>query len=182
MKPCRPAALFYHGPPETSQSIRGRFNRTRHRSPEYLFGLEVQRAMMTNGVGVITQAFDLDALYHRFVPTLPISDDLKQQLYALPRDNAVHRLTLLNMIASDINTLHLYFLRTAFLWFRYGSSLSRRQWSRRTVLQGQSTLYRLRYTTAAQRDCPAGGCSPLSFNWRVNESNFTARGSPKLCP
>lgn len=106
-----PGSIVFHGSPKPAAQL--------STSPEYLFGLEVQRAMMTNGVSVIVQAFDLDALYHRFVPTLPISDDLKQQLYALARDNDMHRSALQKMIVGDIYTFRLYFLGVRF----YGSDM-----------------------------------------------------------
>lgn len=66
--------------------------------------------MATNGVSVVTQAVDLEALYRRFVPTLPVSENVKQQLYSQTRGNTVEHLALLKDIAADINTLHLYFL------------------------------------------------------------------------
>src|SRR5262245_28003283 len=49
-------------------------------SPEHWFGLQVERAMRTNGYSIITQAFDVDAFYKRFVPTLPASEETKARL------------------------------------------------------------------------------------------------------
>lgn len=101
-----PGSIVYHGTPKPTNDLA-----TGSISPEYLFGLKIQQAMTTNaGVCVITQAVDLDALYHRFVPTLPVSDDVKQREYALPNVNAVWRLVLLKDIASEVITHRLYFL------------------------------------------------------------------------
>ena len=46
-------------------------------SPEYLLGLSIQNAWPTNGQEVIVQAFDVGALFNRFVPTLPVPDDAR---------------------------------------------------------------------------------------------------------
>ena len=105
-----PGSLVFHGTPKPVNQAVGLDSTSGVTSPEYLFGLKIQQAMATNGVSIVTQAVDLEALYRRFVPTLPVSDNIKQQLYAMPRDNAVWRLTLLKDIASEIITLHLDFL------------------------------------------------------------------------
>ena len=105
-----PGSLVFHGTPKPAGPSAGLDSASSRTSPEYSFGLKVEQATMTNDVSIITNAFDLDALYHRFVPTLPVSDNVKQQLYAKPRVDAAWRLAQLNGIVSDIKTMHLYFL------------------------------------------------------------------------
>src|SRR5215469_15653156 len=72
-------SLVFHGSPKATNQPTELSPALVPTSPEYLFGLKVQQAMATNGLSVITQAFDLEALYRRFVPTLPVSDNIKQQ-------------------------------------------------------------------------------------------------------
>jgi len=84
-------------------------------SPEHWFGLQVERAMRTNGYSIITQAFDVDAFYKRFVPTLPVSDEIKQRLLAAPQQNAALRKQILDDVVGDIAGLHIRFLGTRML-------------------------------------------------------------------
>lgn len=105
-----PGSIVFHGAPKPANQSAGLDSAATPTSPEYLFGLKVEQATKTNDVSIINNAFDLDALYNRFVPTLPVSDNVKQQLYAKPHENAVWRLTLLKDIVSDVTTMHLYFL------------------------------------------------------------------------
>jgi len=56
-------------------------------SPEFRFGLRLEEALKTNNLGIITSAFDFDAYTHRYVPSLPVADGIKEKLYALPRNN-----------------------------------------------------------------------------------------------
>src|ERR1051325_4241942 len=49
-------------------------------SPEHLFGVGVELAMRTNGYTVLTRAFDVDAFFRRFVPRLPVSEEIRQSL------------------------------------------------------------------------------------------------------
>ena len=84
-------------------------------SPEHLFGLQTEQAMKTNGYWFITRAFDLDALYKRFVPTLPASDETKQRLFAAPQQNAEWRKQLLGEVVGGITGLRIRFLGTRVL-------------------------------------------------------------------
>src|SRR5262245_9836019 len=85
-------------------------------SPEHWFGSQVERAMRTNGYSIITQAFDVDAFYKRFVPTLPASDEIKQRLFAAPQQNAELRKQILDQVVGDVAGLHIRFLGTRMLW------------------------------------------------------------------
>lgn len=105
-----PGSIVFHGSPKPANQSAVLDSPATPTSPEYLLGLKVEQASWTNNVSIITNSFDLDALYRRFVPTLPVSDNVKQQLNAKPHDNGVWRLTLLKDIVSDITTMHLYFL------------------------------------------------------------------------
>jgi hypothetical protein len=60
-------------------------------SPEFLLGTQIEQAAQTNRHATIIGAFDLDALYARFVPTLPTSDSIKQQILTVPRRDALRK-------------------------------------------------------------------------------------------
>jgi len=57
--------------------------------------------MKTNGWAIITGAFDVDAFYRRFVPSLPVSDQVKKALLAAPRETASLRNQLLDEAVRD---------------------------------------------------------------------------------
>jgi hypothetical protein len=71
--------------------------------------MKAQEAEITNRHAVILQAFDLDALSSRFVPTLPTSDAIRQQVQALPRE-ARFRKELLADAVGSLPQDHLRFL------------------------------------------------------------------------
>src|SRR6266700_6398526 len=79
-------------------------------SPEHRFGLQIEEAMKTNGYSFIARAFDVDAFYRRFVPTLPASEETKERLFAAPRQNAALRNQILDGMVGDVTGLHIRFL------------------------------------------------------------------------
>src|SRR5436190_11027672 len=85
-------------------------------SPEHLFGLRMEEAIKTNGLEFIWKAFDVDAFYRRCVPSLPVSDETRQRLYAAPHQNTDLRKLIAQDLLGDIKGLpHTRFLGTRLL-------------------------------------------------------------------
>jgi len=103
-------SLVMHGPKRTdsASSVGLAFGTN---SPEHLFGLQMERAIRTNNLTFILRAFDLDAFCRRFVLNLPISDDLKRNVYAVPHQSAEVRRLIANELLADVQGLpHTRFL------------------------------------------------------------------------
>jgi hypothetical protein len=87
-------------------------------TPEHLFGLRMEQAARTNGLSIVARSFDLDALYRRFVPTLPTGEETKDRLLAAPRANQSLRRAVLQEAFVGIGS-HVRFLGVR----RYGQDV-----------------------------------------------------------
>jgi hypothetical protein len=109
-----PGSLVLRGPsipvPDVSSSPATPAN-----TPEHCFGLSAERAMRTNGYSFIARAFDVDAFCRRFVPTLPASVDIKEQILAAPQRNKALLQQILDDAVSDIAGSHVRFLGVRWL-------------------------------------------------------------------
>jgi hypothetical protein len=85
-------------------------------SPEHLFGLQIEEAIKTNDLAFIWRALDIGAFNRRFVPSLPMSEELKEKLYNAPHRNPDVRQLISDDLLVDVRGLpHTRFLGTRML-------------------------------------------------------------------
>lgn len=80
-------------------------------SPEHWLGLHIQSEMRISGQDAIAEAFDLNGLFHRIVPGMPVSRDTKQKLLNL-QTNTAWRQAIFKAAIGDLAGTKVQFLGT----------------------------------------------------------------------